>query len=52
MQEKRRQERDYLHKMLEENEKEKAKANVVKEEQRLQDIRAQDEYSRMLEKQE
>ncbi len=51
-QEKRRQEREYLQKMLEENERQKAKAAEDRERQRQEDIRAQQEYTRMLEKQE
>ncbi len=50
--EKRRQEREYLQKMLTENERQKAKAAIEKEKERQEDIRAQEEYSRMLEKQE
>lgn len=50
LQEKRKQERDYLSKMLTENERQKAKAVVEKEKDRLEDVRAQQEYSRMLEK--
>ena len=38
--------------MLLENEREKAKQEKVREEERQQDIRAQEEYTRMLEKQE
>ena len=50
--EKRRQEREYLQKMLHENEKQKAKALQEREKERQEDIKAQQEYSRMLEKQE
>lgn len=50
--EKRRQEREYLQKMLSENDKQKQKALQEKERQRLEDVRAQEEYTRMLEKQE
>ena len=35
-----------------ENEKNKARQKTEEEQQRLEDIRAQDEYTRMLEKQE
>ena len=52
MQEKRKQEREYLQKMLEENEKQKAKSTNERERERLEDVRAQHEYARMLEKQE
>ncbi len=52
LQEKRRQEKEYLQKMLLENDKQKAKTNAEKEVERQQDVRAQHEYSRMLEKQE
>lgn len=38
--------------MLNENERQKAKAANEKEKERNEDIRAQTEYSRMLEKQE
>lgn len=48
--EKRRQEREYLQKMLHENDKQKAKANEERERERLEDIRAQQEYTKMLEK--
>ena len=50
--EKRRQEREYLQKMLTENDRQKAKTAVEKEKERLEDVRAQQEYARMLEKQE
>ena len=49
--EKKRQEREYLQKMLIENEKQKAKSLEEREKERQEDIRAQKEYSRMLEKQ-
>jgi hypothetical protein len=52
MMEKRRQEKEYLQKMLIENEKNQQKMKVEREKERLQDIRAQEEYTRMLEKQE
>ncbi len=48
--EKRKQERDYLNRMMLENEKDKAKQTVQVESERVEDIRAQKEYSRMLEK--
>ena len=51
-QEKRRQEKEYLQKMLTENEKHKAKALAERERERLEDIRAQEEYARILDKQE
>ena len=51
-QEKRKQEKEYLQKMLVENEKHKAKALAEREKERLEDIRAQEEYARMLDKQE
>ena len=50
--EKRRQEKEYLQKMLTENEKHKAKALAEREKERLEDIRAQEEYARILDKQE
>lgn len=50
--EKRRQEKEYLQKMLTENERQKGIAALEKEKERQEDIRAQQEYSRMLEKQE
>jgi hypothetical protein len=49
-QEKRRQEKEYLQKMLTENEKHKAKALAERERERLEDIRAQEEYARILDK--
>ena len=51
-QEKRKQEKDYLQKMLTENEKHKSKALAERERERLEDVRAQEEYARMLDKQE
>jgi hypothetical protein len=50
LQEKRRQEREYLQKMLAENERQKLKSQAERERERLEDVRAQEEYSRMLEK--
>lgn len=38
--------------MMEENEKNKAKQKMDEERQRIEDLKAQDEYQRMLEKQE
>jgi len=38
--EKRKQEREYLQKMLAENDRQKAKANVEKQKERDEDIRA------------
>jgi len=48
--EKRKQERDYLQKMLVENEANKKRQKDDEERQRLEDLKAQDEYSRMLDK--
>lgn len=50
--EKRKQERDYLQKMLYENEMNKKRQKDDDEQKRLEDLKAQDEYSKMLEKQE
>lgn len=50
--EKRRQEKEYLAKMLVENEKNQQKIKIEKEKERLEDVKAQEEYSKMLEKQE
>lgn len=50
LQEKRRQEREYLQKMLVENDKQKEKTMVEKEKDRQEDIKAQNEYARMLDK--
>jgi len=52
LQEKREQEKDYLRKMLEENERNKAKQEGEREKERFEDVAAQEEYSKMLEKQE
>ncbi len=52
MAEKRRQEHEYLQKMLKENEAQKAKALGERERERQEDVRAQKEFARMLEKQE
>ncbi len=52
MLEKRRQEREYLMKMLDENERQKLIAGDVAKKERDNDIRAQQEYTRMLDKQE
>ncbi len=52
LQEKRRQEKEYLQKMLVENDKHKAVALVEKEKERLEDVKAQQEYAKMLERQE
>lgn len=52
MLEKRRQEREYLQKMLAENERQRCKAQKDKEENLANDIQAQEEYTRMLDKQE
>ena len=51
-QEKRKQEREYLQKMLEENDKNKQRMKAAQEKERLDDLRAQEEYTRMLDKQE
>ena len=50
--EKKRQEKEYLQKMLIENEKNQEKMRKEKEKERLEDVKAQNEYSKMLEKQE
>jgi len=50
--EKREQERNYLKKMLEENELNKAKAEEERKRERELDIQAQEEHCRMLDKQE
>lgn len=50
--EKRRQEKEYLQKMLRENEANKKKAEGDKAAQQRADIQAQNEYSKLLEKQE
>lgn len=50
--EKRKQEREYLQKMLSENERNKQRQKDEEERQRVEDLRAQDEYARMLAKQE
>ena len=52
LQEKRRQEKEYLQKMLKENEKQKVIALEEKERERQEDVKAQMEYAKMLEKQE
>ena len=51
-QEKRKQEREYLHKMMIENEKNKALMKGEELKQKEEDAKAQDEYARMLQKQE
>lgn len=48
--EKRKQEKEYLQKMLQENEKNKQRVKHEEELQRLEDIKAQEEYTAMLEK--
>lgn len=50
--EKRRQEKEYLQTMLQENEKAKQKQRVQEEKERLDDLAAQDAYAKMIEKQE
>jgi hypothetical protein len=49
---KRRQEKEYLQKMLVENEKNKARAETTKAEEMKADVLAQEEYAKMLDKQE
>ena len=51
-QQKRLQERTYLQKMLQENEENKKKAEAEKLQQKAADVHAQEEYVRMLDKQE
>ena len=51
-QEKRKQEREYLHKMMLENEKNKARMREDELRQKAEDATAQEEYARMLQKQE
>ena len=51
-QEKRKQEREYLQKMLNENELNKKRQKEEEERQRLEDLKAQADYTKMLEKQE
>jgi len=46
--EKRTQEREYLQRMLEENEKNKVNMRNQEERERQQDVAAQDAYSKML----
>lgn len=50
--EKRRQEREYLHRMLEENEKQKNRMREQEEKERLDDLRAQEQYAKMQDKME
>lgn len=50
--EKRRQEREYLQKMMVENERQKKISNEQKEKERQEDIAAQEAYAAMLDKQE
>ena len=50
IQEKRKQEKEYLQKMLAENDRQKVISLKEREKQRLEDIRAQEEYTRMLDK--
>ena len=52
LQEKRRQEKEYLQKMLVENEKWKRRQLDDKEKEKQDDIKAQEAYAKMLEKQE
>ena len=51
-QEKRKQERENLQKMLNENELNKKRQKEEEERQRLEDLKAQADYTKMLEKQE
>ena len=51
-QEKRRQEKEYLQKMLRENEANKAQATKERQEEVRADVEAQIEYGKMLDKQE
>jgi len=48
---KREQEKSYLQKMLEENDRERAKKDAQLEKERLEDVAAQEEHARMLDKQ-
>lgn len=52
MLEKRKQEKDYLQRMLVENEVSKKKKMDEEERVRLEDVKAQEEYARMLDQQE
>ena len=52
LQEKRKQEKEYLQKMLEENERWKRQQGLEREREKLEDIKAQEAYAKMLEKQE
>ncbi len=48
--EKRQQEKDYLKKMLDENDRYKYQQQMEKERERLADVKAQEEYTKMLDK--
>ena len=50
--EKRRDERNYMLKMMQENEENKKRQMEIKENERLSDIRSMEDYARMLDKQE
>jgi|TARA_B110001450_G_scaffold153042_1_gene142813 hypothetical protein len=50
--EKRKQEKEYLNKMLMENKENKQRQKAEEENQRLMDLNAQEEYTKMLERQE
>lgn len=50
--EKKRQEKEYFSKMLVENEKNLDLQKQLKEKERLEDVRAQEAYARMLDQQE
>jgi hypothetical protein len=50
--EKRKQEKEYLQKMLIENENNKKRQKEEEERQRLEDLKAQEDYAQMLAKQE
>jgi hypothetical protein len=48
--EKRKQEKEYLNKMLMENKENKQRQKAEEENQRLMDLNAQEEYTKMLER--
>jgi hypothetical protein len=48
--EKRKQEREYLQRMLQENEQNKIRMKNEDEQKRLDDLKSQEEYAKMLEK--
>lgn len=49
---KRKQEKEYLQKMLKENEKRQQRMKEEKDKERQDDIRSQEEYTKMIERQE